>query len=117
MGLNRDPCRMAVPKADRCDKAAEAEIAQGLLCGGRHRAHGRPPRTEPAADEARDQRAAAAAQRQRDTADPEADETSEQAGGNTGRDKGDVGAVTGAQDLSDLRSGALDIAAACLPAS
>ncbi len=79
--------------------------------GGKAPIVGRRDRSQPQTRPA-DQRAAAAAQGQRNTADLEADEACEQARRDTGCEKSDVGAVAGAQDLSDFRGGALDVAGA-----
>src|SRR6266403_3532049 len=106
MRLDRRPCGLTVAKSDSGDESTKSEVAEGLLRGKWQCAHGRPPRTQPAADEARNQRATSAAERQRNGADFDAQETSEQAGRDASSEKGDVGTIARAQDLPHLGGGA-----------
>ena len=84
-------------------------IAQRLLRGRREASDGRPARTQPAADQSREQGAAGAAQRHSERPDLQAEQSDQQACRNSRREEGDIGPVTIAQHLADFRRGAFDV--------
>src|SRR5215217_8086170 len=112
MRLNSQPRSVAVSQPDCGDEPAKSQVADRLLSGGRHRSHGRPSRTQPAAEETCNQCAAAAPERQRDGANLHAKETCEQARRDTRSEESNIGAVSRTHDLAKLAGCAFDVAGA-----
>src|SRR3954451_18619357 len=112
MRLNSQPRSVAVGQPDRGDEPAKSKVAERLLSGGRHRSHGRPSRTQPAAQETCNQCAAAASERQPNGSNLDAKETCEQARCDTQGKECNIGAVSRTHDLANLTGCAFDVAGA-----
>jgi hypothetical protein len=80
-----------------------------LLRGRREASDGRPARPQPAAHEASEQGAAGATKRQGERAHLQAQQSRQQAGGNSRGEKGDIAPVTIAQHLADFRRCPFDV--------
>ena len=94
---------------DGRDEPSEADVAERLLRGRWVVSDGRPARAQPAADQADEQGAAGAAQRHGKRPYLHAEQSYQQACRNPRGEEGDIGPVTIAQHLADLRRGAFDV--------
>ena len=91
----------AARQADGGDKAGQSQIGEGLLRRRWKRTHRRPARAQPPADQTGDQGTASAAERQRNRAELDTEQSDQQAGRETAGEKGDVGTIAEADRLSD----------------
>ena len=96
-------------QADHRHETGEAEIAQQRRGGGRQVAECHVAAAIPAESEAREQRAAAAAQGQRDVAEPDDEEADQEADDQAEAVEDEIGLVAGQDDAADLPRHALDV--------